>query len=144
MRLTERTDLALRLLLYLTVQDADIHVPVATIAGAFRSSEAHLAKVCQALAHAGFVDTTPGRAGGARLARAATEIRIGEVVRALEPVALADCFSTTGDCAIQGVCGLEHALRSARDAFLAELDAVTLAQVSTKRAALRARLAIHV
>ncbi len=138
--LTERTDLALRLLLYLAVEDGSVRVPVARIARAFDASPAHLAKVSQALAHAGFLDTATGRAGGVRLARPATEIRVGAVVRAIEPFELVTCFVESGRCSIAGVCGLAPALETARDAFLAVLDEITLATAAARRDAMRARL----
>ncbi len=140
MQLTERTDLALRLLLYLAVHD-NVRVTVGVIAQAYGASEAHLSKVAQALVHAGFVDTTPGRGGGVRLVRPATEIRVGSVVRALEPVVIVDCLAPDGGtCPVEGACGLQPALKAARDAFLGVLDGVTLAQAAVQRTALRARL----
>lgn len=139
MQLTDRTDLALRLLLYLAVHD-DVRVSVAVIAQAYSSSEAHLSKVAQALVHAGFLDSAPGRGGGVRLARAPSEIRVGAVVRALEPTPIVACFVPDVGCPVAGPCGLQPALRAARDAFLGVLDGVTLADAAVQRAALRQRL----
>ncbi|MDP2308463.1 MAG: Rrf2 family transcriptional regulator [Pseudomonadota bacterium] len=139
MQLTDRTDLALRLLLYLAVHD-DVRVSVGVIAQAYSASEAHLSKVAQALVHAGFIDSAPGRGGGVRLARPAADIRVGAVVRALEPTVIVACFSTDVSCPIAGPCGLQPALRAARDAFLGVLDGVTLADAAAQRSALRQRL----
>ncbi|MES2640134.1 MAG: Rrf2 family transcriptional regulator [Myxococcota bacterium] len=141
MQLTDRTDLALRLLLYLAVHD-DVRVSVAVIAQAYSASEAHLAKVAQALVHAGFLDSAPGRGGGVRLTRPAAEIRVGAVVRALEPTALVACFIPDVGCPVAGPCGLQPALRAARDAFLGVLDGVTLADAAAQRPALRQRLGL--
>lgn len=139
MQLTDRTDLGLRMLLYLAVHD-DGRVSVATIAQAYGASEAHLSKVAQALVHAGFIDTLPGRGGGVRLTRSPAAIRVGAVVRALEPMPLAACFASDRPCVVAGPCGLQPALRAAREAFLAVLDGVTIADAAVQRPALRGRL----
>jgi Rrf2 family nitric oxide-sensitive transcriptional repressor len=141
MQLTDRTDLALRLLLYLAVH-GEGRVSVGVIARAYGASEAHLAKVAQALVHSGFVDTVPGRGGGVRLTRDPAEFRVGEVVRALEPIALVACFTADKTCPVGGPCGLQPVLRAASDAFLAVLDGVTLAEAAAERGALRRRLGI--
>lgn len=139
MQLTERTDLALRLLMYLAVQDED-RVSVGHIAQAYGASEAHLAKVAQALVQAGFVVTISGRGGGVRLAKAPADIRVGAVVRALEPMPLVACLGHDVECTVDGPCGLQPVLRSARDAFLGVLDGATLADAVRERPGLRARL----
>src|SRR5215212_8760506 len=52
----------------------------------------HLAKVIQALARSGLVETTRGRLGGVRLARAPQEVTIREVVEAVQgPLRLRRC-----------------------------------------------------
>lgn len=139
MHITERTDIGLRLLLYLSVHEGRASVGV--VANAFRVSEAHLGKVAQALAKGGFVTTVPGRTGGVELARSPSEIRVGDVVRALEPMELVECFGDENGCPVVGVCGLQPALGAAREAFLGVLDGLTLAEAATQRLPLRERLA---
>ncbi|MFO0625547.1 MAG: Rrf2 family transcriptional regulator [Polyangiales bacterium] len=138
MHVTDRTDYALRVLLYLAAHDA--RASVSTVAAAYDISEAHLAKVAQALAREGFIETSPGRTGGMVLARDAAEITLGSVVRALEPTALVECMGAENTCPAVGPCGLAGALAAARDAFLASLDGVTLAQAARQKRALRGRL----
>ena len=82
------------------------------------------------LAEAGFVQTSRGAGGGLRLARPAEDITLGEVVRALdrgEP--LVECFRADGGtCVLTPHCRLKDRLAAARQAFLRELDATTLAE----------------
>ena len=94
-------------------------------------SEDHLAKVVGRLAALGYVDTQRGRAGGVRLARPAADIRIGDVVRETEDnLCLVECFNPeTNRCPIAPACGLAGALDLALRAFMAVLDAVTLADL---------------
>ncbi len=140
MHLTDRTDYGLRLLVFLAVHPE--RVSVATVARAFRVSEAHLAKVAQGLARAGFLATVPGRSGGMTLARPPEAIRVGDVVRALEPIAVVECLAPDNTCPIAGVCGLQPVLGAATEAFLAVLDGVTIADVTRQREGLRDRLGV--
>lgn len=138
MRLSTHTDYGLRVLMYLAVQE-DGAGSAPEIAQQYRISLNHLRKVVQALAHAGYVSTTRGRGGGLRLSRPPEQIRIGEVVRTLEPdMNMVECFNDgEASCVITPVCRLRGALVDARAAFLDELDRHTLADVVTNSRALR-------
>ena len=85
-----------------------------------------------------------GRSGGLRLARAAGDIVIGDVVRHTEQdIALVPCFTDeTQPCAIAPGCVLKRALSRASEAFFEALDGYTLADLVKPRAALRGMLAI--
>jgi len=134
MRLTQHTDYALRTLIYLAVSDAP-RVRVADISGAYDVSHHHLTKVVQRLQRAGFVATARGQQGGVSLARPPENINVGAVVRELETVDhLVECFHPEGKCAISDACLLPAALARAVEAFMAELDRYTLADLCTGRA----------
>jgi len=141
MRLQQRTDYALRMLLHLAVSDGTPQ-PVGAIAAAFGVSEHHLAKVAQRLRELGHVDTVRGRSGGFVLAREPRAIGVGEVVRGLEEdFALVECFEPDGACVIAAPCRLRTLLHEARERFLEVLDAATLEDlVSRRRAPLRRAL----
>ncbi len=76
----------------------------------------------------GYLHTQRGAAGGFRLAKAASEIHIGAIVRLLEARhALVECFQPSGgSCTLLPRCRLKARLSAAREAFLAELDRSTL------------------
>jgi len=78
------------------------------------------------------VQTRRGGGGGATLARAPKEIRLGDVVRVLEEgQALVECFQPNGgDCMIDGCCRLKTRLRMAEMAFIENLNRSTLADVA--------------
>ncbi|MCA9490171.1 MAG: Rrf2 family transcriptional regulator [Myxococcales bacterium] len=141
MELNLHTDLALRALLLLAVVDPEV-LSAAQIAERHRVSHTHIQKVIQALRREGFVTTRRGPGGGVRLARPASEIRIGDVVRAMEPhMRLVVCFDANDEsCVLAGSCGLTGAVHRATAAFLAELDATTLADVSRPKRHLLDRL----
>ncbi len=125
MRLAERTDYALRVLMLLAASKQRCQVP--QMARWVGVSANHLSKVVQALKDRGWVSTHRGRGGGVELAADPCQLRLGDVVRAMEPdLDLVECFRDDGACPLDGSCGLWGALHNARRSFLAELDRVTL------------------
>ena len=129
MRLSLFTDYGLRALMRLA-GSPDQPLTTAQIADEFRISRHHLTKIVRDLAAAGFVRTSRGAGGGLRLARPAGSITLGEVVRALDRDGpLVECFRADGGtCALTPRCRLKWRLAAAREAFLRQLDATTLAE----------------
>jgi len=131
MRLTTFTDFGLRMLMRMA-GSPDRAFSTAELADEFGLSRNHLAKIMQHLARAGLIQTRRGGGGGAALARPASQIRLGAVVRLLEEgQPLVECLSMNGGaCALDGRCHLKARLRSAEAAFLADLDRTTLADIA--------------
>ena len=128
MRLTSFTDFALRALMRLAGEPGRSFA-TSEIAAEFGISRNHLAKVVRDLADSGFISTQRGVGGGFTLARPAQSITIGEVVRALEGPPLVECFREDGgNCVLKPRCRLKARLAAAREAFMRELDATTLAE----------------
>ena len=125
MRLTRYSDYALRVLIYLSSRPDGL-CSIAEIARAYGISNNHLMKVVQELGRSGFVATVRGRSGGIRLARPASEIIVGDVIRSTEKgFALADC----GKCGLAPACGMTSVLNEAVEAFLAVLDRYSFADL---------------
>jgi len=132
MRLTERTDYALRVLMVLASSRRRHTVPA--LAEAFNVSAHHLTKVVQQMQGLGWVVTTSGRRGGVESTAATEALAVGDIVRALEPdLDLVECLRGDGDCPLEGACRLVDALRRARAAFLRELDAVSISDLVAGR-----------
>ena len=131
MRLTSFTDYGLRMLMRLA-SAPDRAFSTADLAEEFQLSRNHLIKIMQTLGRAGLVQTRRGGGGGATLAHAPEEIRLGGVVRVLEEgQALVECFqSNGGDCTIDGCCRLKTRLRVVEMAFIENLNRSTLADVA--------------
>lgn len=136
-RLTQFTDYALRVLVYAATA-APERASVSEVAKSFDISHNHLVKVVHKLGQLGFLDTVRGKGGGFSLAQPAETIRIGDVVRGVEPdFRIAECFDDPRACPISGApCRLAALLDNAQRAFLAELDRATLADVTADRQAL--------
>ena len=138
MRLTVYTDYALRVLMYVAVRPEPLPT-IGQIADAYQISRNHLMKVVYELGQAGYLETVRGKNGGLRLARRPEEIVLGRLVRETEPdMALVPCFDPiNAKCAITPACRLRGALAEARTAFLAVLDAYSLADLVSNREPLR-------
>lgn len=140
MQLTRYSDYSFRVLIYLALAPERL-ATIDEIAERYGISKAHLTKVVHRLGRLGFVETVRGRRGGLRLARPASAIRVGAVLRATEgDLALVECFGPPGGCAIEPACGLRGALHEALAAFLAVLDGYTLADLVARRRAPLVRL----
>jgi len=141
MRLTYLTDYSLRVLMYVSAVPQRL-VTIQEIAQGYGISENHLMKVVHGLAQHGFIETVRGRGGGIRLARPASDITVGAVVRAVEDdFALVECFRTDNTCRITPVCRLRGALQDALSAYFEVLDNRTLAELVAKPKALLKELA---
>ncbi len=129
MHITQHTDYALRVLMFLAANEHR-RPTIKEISDTFGISRNHLMKVVNALIREGFVQGMRGRGGGLCLAQPPAQIRLGTVVRVMEPsMNLVECFGTGGDCLLQPGCRLTGVLSRALEAFMAQLDASTLADV---------------
>lgn len=132
MQLTRFTDYGLRVLIYLAARP-DRLARIEEIADAYGISRGHVMKVVRRLVGHGYVESLRGRGGGVRLARPASEIGLGDVVRKTEEnLALVECLGDHGSCVIESACGLQHALARALEAFLSTLDGYTLEDLIKK------------
>ncbi|MGZ5034564.1 MAG: RrF2 family transcriptional regulator [Usitatibacter sp.] len=137
MRLTAFSDYTLRVLMYLALDPGKL-ATIPAIAAAYGISENHLMKVVQQLAREGVVESTRGKGGGIRLARAPEKIRLGQVVRRSEGSApIVECLGEDpGACCIAPVCRLRGILVGAFDALYDVLDEYTLADLVGRRKSL--------
>jgi len=108
---------------------------VADIAAANALPKKFLDAILGELRTAGFVHSKKGRGGGYVLARPATEIMVGQIVRALDgPLAPIACASRAfyrrcDDCNPDQPCSVRLVMVQVREAIAAVLDARSLAEM---------------
>lgn len=141
MRLTTRTNLAMRTLMFCAV-NPDVIVRKADIAKACNASPNHLGLVINRLGQFGFIETCRGRHGGVKLARPAAQISIGAVARRIEgDMPFVECFDANENtCPLAHCCRLRGALGRAMAAFYGALDTISLADLTDRNMPLQALL----
>lgn len=140
MKLTKTTSHAVRILLDCASAGSE-HLKVADIAKRLDITQLNVFKIVHLLSRAGFVETTRGRYGGVRLARPATEIRIGEVVRVMEAtdVEVAGARGPGSGRSRKSGQQINAIFEDALVAFISVLDQHSLADLAGKRSDLAAR-----
>lgn len=136
MKLTKQTDYAFRILMFCASSGSRLS-RIADISRVYGASEPFLFKILQPLVAAGVIETVRGRNGGIRLARPASEIKLGEIARLTEEnFTIAECFERENtDCPLIDNCRLTSALREAMNAFMAVLDKYTMDDLAKPSAA---------
>ena len=106
------------------------NVSAREVAEAFHVSRDHVTKSMQGLVALGALSSTPGRNGGFEMDADPETLRLGRLVRSLEPnLDIAECFAEESTCPLTDACELSHALAEAREAFFVSLDRYTLADL---------------
>ena len=120
----------------------DQTVRMEDVSDAYGISKAHLMKAARQLGQLGYLENIRGRSGGVRLGMPPETIVVGEVVRHTEgDLELVECFNADSNtCPLIGVCKLSVLFRTGLNAFFAELDKVTLADMVTNGPVLMERL----
>jgi Rrf2 family protein len=136
MKLSKRGEYALRAMIDLAVA-AELGRPivqVSELAAKERLPIKFLEQIFIQLKAGGLVSTTRGKLGGYSLARPASKIKFGEVVRLIEgPLAPIRCTSLTSyercTCPDEAHCGLRMLMLDVRNALARILDRTSLADV---------------
>ncbi len=122
MRLNKSTSYAVRILID-CARAGDKLIKVANIAQRLDITQQNAFKIVHLLSRAGFLASVRGRNGGVRLARPASKIRIGDVVRAIE-------FTRLDGKEQPSNSGLRQIVDDALEAFISVLDQHTLAEMA--------------
>jgi len=129
MRLNKSTSHAIRILLD-CAKAGDGLVKAAEVAARLDITMQNTLKMVNVLAHAGLITAVRGRNGGIRLSRPANEIRIGDIVRALEATDLELEMEGSKRRSAAQIAGVNRVLDTAFEAFIAVLDQHTLADMA--------------
>ncbi len=120
-QLTKAGEYGIRAITYLVRRGNSAQVSIGEISKAQKIPEPFLRKLFRPLVENGIVETTRGIAGGVRLARPPEEIKILEIVEALEgPLALNQCLMENNFCEFIGECGM-HRIWAKTQAAMADV-----------------------
>jgi Rrf2 family protein len=132
LRFTKRADYGLMAIHYIAIHDDLGAVSVKRIAEEFAIPQELLAKILQRLAKQGLIVSQNGPKGGYVLARRATEISVGAVVRALEgPISIVSCIEDS-DCPQMERCSLRRPITKLQAAITQMLDTMSLAELTSE------------
>ncbi len=127
MKLSTRTRYGLRLMVELAARGQQEAVMLREIAQAQGISHKYLSQIILLLKSRGLVNAWRGARGGYRLSRPAEQIRVREVVEALEDgLTLLDCVDRPGACPRSGRCAARDLWEGLGREMARFLDSVTL------------------
>jgi Rrf2 family protein len=144
--LTRKAKYALRALVVLA-RNPGQPAPAHRIAREARVPEKFLETILVELRVAGFIESRRGLQGGHVLARSATAIRVGDLIRCIDgPLAPLRCASVTAyepcaDCPDPARCAVRDLMADVREAMSGVLDHRSLQQLAEHAASLDAVLA---
>jgi len=128
MKLNLHTEYAFRVVVYLLAYPDRI-VPTREIAEKFHISVNHLNKVSQSLAALDLIVSTRGKGGGITLKQEAKSLKVGDLLKTMEPQGeLARCSGGGGlePCLISSLCRLRGVLAQAQNGFWQYLNQYTV------------------
>ncbi len=137
--LTNKAKYALKAALHLARREPGVSVLIAEIAAAEKIPKKFLESILLTMKNRGLLSSRKGRGGGYALARPASQVSFGEIVRIMDgPLAPVPCVSVTAyhrceECASEELCEIRAVMQRVRDASSAVLDATTLADALMKR-----------
>jgi Rrf2 family transcriptional regulator, cysteine metabolism repressor len=133
MKVSTRGEYGVRAMVALAKHAGDRPVSIGVISRESAVPYAYLEQLIVPLRKAGLVESKRGAHGGYTLARAADEIRVGEVYRAMEgPVAPMDCVSENladQTCPLIPGCQTRPVWVKVRDSIIDAIDSITLADL---------------
>ena len=126
LELAKRTDLALRGLQ--TLRASEGRLPGPELAVVLGTTHQYLPQIMSPLVRQGWVTSTPGPGGGYRLDTALEDITVLELIETMEGATdTRTCVLSGETCDASNPCALHHAWSQARDALLAELASMSIA-----------------
>ncbi|MBO8158168.1 Rrf2 family transcriptional regulator [Thermosyntropha sp.] len=130
MQITRQSEYAIRTMLELAKAEPGELISTRVISERQDIPEDFLKKTVKLLALADLVITQRGNSGGIRLAKAADQITLADIISAVEgPIALNVCLLPGYQCPNKPECPISRELERAQKAMLKELNRHTLADL---------------
>jgi Rrf2 family protein len=130
-RINRKTDYAIRVLLILAKEGDEALLPTSQIQQAMLIPKALSLRVVAELAKGGFIITYPGREGGLKLARPATEINLRQVVTQFEKnFTVSECLHGSNTCPFDDSCPVRCRWARLQTLILQELENTTFDELA--------------
>src|SRR5512135_346983 len=151
MRLSKRGEYGLRAMIMLATPDPDGHVRTVQIREISQHEQIpakFLEQILLALKNAGLLHSKMGVGGGYHLAKPASDISLGSIVRVLDgPLAPVKCVSQMAyepcGCPDEETCGLRLVMGDVRNAIADLLDGTSLEDVTQRMSSAHKALLSH-
>lgn len=129
MRFTERTDIAVKILIHLSLLKG-AKISIDDLVERYIGHRSQVVAAVQELRKAGMIASTPGRRGGIWINKAPEEISLAEVIRMFETdFCLVKCFSDPASCSIFHCCKFKEVLEVSLNQFFAPLETTSIADL---------------
>ena len=128
LKINRQTDYAVRVILALSKRGENARLPSADIQQEMLIPKSFMSRIVAQLAHAGLINTFPGRDGGMSLPCPASQITLKDVVDAFEgPILLSECMQVKGedDCPFQSNCPVRSKWGRVQVAMMREMASIT-------------------
>ncbi len=133
MEITRQADYAIRAVLHVARLPEGKREPTSIIAKEQEIPLPFLAKIISQLAVAGIVDAMRGASGGVRLARAAEDISLLDVIQVIDgPVALNRCVAGGEGCIREGYCPIHEIWVEVQDELIRRLRVTDFATLAVR------------
>ena len=133
MLLSKSCEYAIRTALHIAAAEPASYIAVREISSALNIPYPFLAKTVQPLTHAGIFESMRGPHGGIALARPSHEIRLKEIVVAVDgPAVFSECVLGLPGCGERKPCPLHEQWAPARDRVNRMFDDATLADTAAR------------
>jgi len=130
MQLTRAADYAVRVVTHLAGVPEGTVVPKSILAKVSDAPESFLAKILQALTHAGLIEARRGAEGGFLLLERGAQASLLDVVESIDgPIALNVCLNAELSCHRASGCAAQQVWRRAQEAMLAVLREAKIARM---------------
>lgn len=127
LRISRRTDYAIRVMIALAAQPEGTYVPAPHIGQQMLIPQPFLVKVVGDLKRCGLIVTAAGRTGGLSLARSAAQISLCDIVEGVEgPIILNTCLVRPGECPRDMICSAHPVWARIQALLRQEMSSITI------------------
>src|SRR2546425_8663432 len=137
MRISTKGEYGIRALIELTNRYGEARpIQSSEIASRQKVPESYLEQLLTTLRRSGFIRSVRGPQGGHALIREPGDLRVSEVIEALEgPIMLSDCLDEASACSRNGGCAQRGMWQAVREAIMGVLENTTIGDLAERERA---------